>query len=150
MSQLSNVKNVREILNRHGFSFFQKAWPEFYCQPFCLPADRRAGRRWAGYRRIGNRPGLGVLTWELASRARKVVAIELDERLLPVLEETLSEFDNVTVIQGDVLKIDLGELIRQEFPGMEVVVCANLPLLYYFPPSSCACWRRGFRSRQSP
>ncbi len=93
----------------------------------------RGSQSWEALGRIPaywkSAPGLGVLTWELASRARKVVAIELDERLLPVLEETLSEFDNVTVIQGDVLKIDLGELIRQEFPGMEVVVCANLP--YY-------------------
>lgn len=74
-------------------------------------------------------PGLGVLTWELAARARKVVAVELDERLLPVLGETLAGFDNVKVIQADVLKIDLDALLRQEFPNMEVVICANLP--YY-------------------
>ncbi len=73
--------------------------------------------------------GIGVLTWELASRAKKVVAIELDDRLLPVLAETLSEFENVKIVSGDVLKIDLPSLIATEFPGMEVVVCANLP--YY-------------------
>ena len=70
-----------------------------------------------------------MLTWELAARARKVVAVELDERLLPVLGETLAGFDNVKVIQADVLKIDLDALLRQEFPNMEVVICANLP--YY-------------------
>lgn len=129
MSQLSNVKNVREILNRHGFSFSKKLGQNFIVNPSVCPRIAELGGAGpdTGVLEIG--PGLGVLTWELASRARKVVAIELDERLLPVLEETLSEFDNVTVIQGDVLKIDLGELIRREFPGMEVVVCANLP--YY-------------------
>ena len=129
MSQLSNVKNVREILNRHGFSFSKKLGQNFIVNPSVCPRIAELGGAGpdTGVLEIG--PGLGVLTWELASRARKIVAIELDERLLPVLEETLSEFDNVTVIQGDVLKIDLGELIRQEFPGMEVVVCANLP--YY-------------------
>ena len=129
MSQLSNVKNVREILNRHGFSFSKKLGQNFIVNPSVCPriAELGGAEPDTGVLEIG--PGLGVLTWELASRARKIVAIELDERLLPVLEETLSEFDNVTVIQGDVLKIDLGELIRQEFPGMEVVVCANLP--YY-------------------
>ena len=113
MSQLSNVKNVREILNRHGFSFSKKLGQNFIVNPSVCPRIAELGGAGpdTGVLEIG--PGLGVLTWELASRARKVVAIELDERLLPVLEETLSEFDNVTVIQGDVLKIDLGELIRQ-------------------------------------
>ena len=74
-------------------------------------------------------PGIGVLTNELCSIAKKVVAIELDKRLLPVLDETLGEYDNLTVVNGDVLKIDLNKLIKDEFPGMDVVVCANLP--YY-------------------
>ena len=74
-------------------------------------------------------PGIGVLTYELAQRADKVVAIELDDRLLPVLDETLGDFDNVTIIHGDVLKIDLPAVIREEFQGLDVVVCANLP--YY-------------------
>ena len=74
-------------------------------------------------------PGIGVLTSQLALRAGKVVAIELDNRLLPVLEETLSDFDNVEVIHGDVMKIDLKQLIEEKFQGMRVCVCANLP--YY-------------------
>ena len=129
MSQLSNVKNVREILNRHGFSFSKKLGQNFIVNPSVCPRIAELGGAGPDTGELEIGTGLGVLSWELASRARKIVAIELDERLLPVLEETLSEFDNVTVIQGDVLKIDLGELIRQEFPGMEVVVCANLP--YY-------------------
>ena len=68
-----------------------------------------------------------MLTAELSKRARKVVAIELDDRLLPVLEETLGERENVTVVHGDILKIDLKGLIEREFAGMEVCLCANLP-----------------------
>ena len=92
MSQLSNVKNVREILNRHGFSFSKKLGQNFIVNPSVCPRIAELGGAGpdTGVLEIG--PGLGVLTWELAFRARKVVAIELDERLLPVLEETLSEF----------------------------------------------------------
>ena len=74
-------------------------------------------------------PGIGVLTNELCQLAGKVVAVELDKRLLPVLDETLAEHDNVKVINADVLELDLNKLIAREFPGMEVVICANLP--YY-------------------
>ena len=74
-------------------------------------------------------PGIGVLTNELCQLADKVVAIELDKRLLPVLDETLAEYGNVKVINADVLELDLNKLIADEFPGMQVVICANLP--YY-------------------
>ena len=128
MSQLSNIKNVKG--SWPVTTLFQKTRSKFYCQSVDLPTDCRTGRPPrpdTGVLEIG--PGLGVLTWELAARARKVVAVELDERLLPVLGETLAGFDNVKVIQADVLKIDLDALLRQEFPNMEVVICANLP--YY-------------------
>ena len=74
-------------------------------------------------------PGIGVLTWELSQVAQKVCAIELDSRLFPVLEETLAGRDNVKLVPGDVMKLDLNQLIRQEFGGGPVCVCANLP--YY-------------------
>ena len=73
--------------------------------------------------------GIGVLTAELAKRAKKVVSLELDTRLIPVLAGTLEDFDNVEVLNADVLKTDLHELIASRFAGMRVVVCANLP--YY-------------------
>ena len=73
--------------------------------------------------------GIGVLTAELAKRAKKVVSLELDTRLIPVLAGTLEDFDNVEVLNADVLKTDLHELIASRFNGMRVVVCANLP--YY-------------------
>ena len=74
-------------------------------------------------------PGIGVLTAELARRARKVVALELDRRLLPVLSETLADFDNVEIVNEDVLKADLRAILKERFAGMEVSICANLP--YY-------------------
>lgn len=73
--------------------------------------------------------GIGVLTNELAKRADKVVAIEIDDRLMPVLAETLAEYDNVKIINADVMETDLHKLIAEEFQGMDVAVCANLP--YY-------------------
>ncbi len=74
-------------------------------------------------------PGVGVLTAELARRADKVVCIELDTRLKPILAETLEEFDNVEIIMGDVMEVDLAGIIADRFAGMPVSVCANLP--YY-------------------
>ncbi|MBR2562883.1 MAG: 16S rRNA (adenine(1518)-N(6)/adenine(1519)-N(6))-dimethyltransferase, partial [Eubacterium sp.] len=74
-------------------------------------------------------PGIGTLTQFLAQRAGRVVAIEIDEHLIPVLEETLSEYDNTTVLQADVLKVDLRELIDMYAEGLCVKVVANLP--YY-------------------
>ena len=74
-------------------------------------------------------PGIGVLTYELSQVSKKVVTIELDKRLLPVLDETLADCDNVKVINDDVMKIDLHRVIEEEFNGEEVAVCANLP--YY-------------------
>ena len=73
--------------------------------------------------------GIGVLTQELCERADRVVSIEIDKRLLPVLDETLGEYDNLTIINDDVMNLDLNRLIEEEFTGMDVVVCANLP--YY-------------------
>ncbi len=74
-------------------------------------------------------PGIGVLTNELAKNAKKVVAIEIDKALPKILKETLGDHDNVKIISGDVTKIDLHNLIAEEFEGMDVCVCANLP--YY-------------------
>lgn len=74
-------------------------------------------------------PGIGVLTAELAKRADRVVSLEIDQRLLPILQETLARFEQVKILNSDVLKTDLHRLIAEEFAGLEVVVCANLP--YY-------------------
>ncbi|MDR1002309.1 MAG: 16S rRNA (adenine(1518)-N(6)/adenine(1519)-N(6))-dimethyltransferase RsmA [Oscillospiraceae bacterium] len=130
MDKLSNIGTIRDILNRHGFSFSKALGQNFLINPSVCPrmAENAVQTQETGVIEIG--PGIGVLTAELAKRAKKVSAIELDERLLPVLSETLSEFDNVTVINADALKIDMRKLIEEHFADCkEVTVCANLP--YY-------------------
>lgn len=129
MENLSNIGTIREILSRHGFQFSKALGQNFLVNPSVCPriAEEGNAKSGAGIIEIGT--GIGVLTAELAKRADKVVAIEIDTRLLPVLDETLAEFDNIKIINEDVLKVDLNRLIAEEFAGMEVSVCANLP--YY-------------------
>lgn len=129
MENLSNISVIKDICQRFGFSFSKSLGQNFLVNPSVCPRIAEMGGAGPGVGVIEVGTGFGVLTHELAKRAEKVVAIELDARLLPVLEYTLSEHKNVKVINQDVLKVDLGQLIREEFAGMEVVVCANLP--YY-------------------
>ena len=127
--RLTDVAYIRDLLSRHGFSFAKKLGQNFLINPSVCPrmAEACGAAPDTGVLEIG--PGIGVLTRELARRAGRVVAIELDDRLPPVLHETLAGQDNVTVVQGDCLKLDLAALIREQFGAMPVSVCANLP--YY-------------------
>lgn len=127
--ELSNIGTIKDILGRHGFTFSKSLGQNFLINPSVCPkmAEQSGAKKGVGVIEVG--PGIGVLTCQLAERADKVVAIELDKRLLPVLDETLAEYDNIKIINDDILKIDLKKLIETEFSGMEVVVCANLP--YY-------------------
>ncbi len=129
MRNLSDINVIKEILSRHGFSFSKSLGQNFLINPSVCPrmAEECGAADDMGVIEIG--PGIGVLTAELAKVSGKVVSVELDSKLLPVLDETLGEFDNVKIINADVLKIDLHRLISEEFPGMRVAVCANLP--YY-------------------
>lgn len=129
MENLSNISVIREICDKFGFSFSKSLGQNFLVNPSVCPRIAEMGGAAPGVGVIEIGTGFGVLTHELAKRAEKVVAIELDARLIPVLSYTLSEHKNVKVINEDVLKVDLKKLIEEEFPGMEVVVCANLP--YY-------------------
>lgn len=129
MKRLSDIGTIKDILSRHGFTFSKSLGQNFLINPSVCPkmAELSGAGQGVGVIEVG--PGIGVLTNELCTLADKVVAIELDKRLLPVLEETLAEYDNLKVINADVLETDLHKLIEEEFSGMEVVVCANLP--YY-------------------
>ena len=126
---MTNLSTIREIADKFGFTFSKSLGQNFLINPSVCPriAEMGGADENTGAIEIGT--GFGVLTQELAKRAKKVVAIELDSRLIPVLQYTLADYDNVKVINEDVLKVDLPNLIAEEFPGMEVVVCANLP--YY-------------------
>lgn len=129
MNRLSDIGTIKDILSRHGFTFSKSLGQNFLINPSVCPrmAELSGADKGVGVIEIG--PGIGVLTNELCKLADKVVAIELDKRLLPVLEETLGVYDNLKVVNADVLETDLHKLIEEEFSGMEVVVCANLP--YY-------------------
>lgn len=129
MNNLSDIGVIKSVLARHGFTFSKALGQNFIVNPSVCPriAEEGGAKKGIGVLEVG--AGIGVLTAELAKRADKVVCVELDERLLPVLDETLGEFDNVKIINGDILKVNLPEILREEFGDMPVVVCANLP--YY-------------------
>ena len=129
MERLTDRGVIKEILTRHGFTFSNALGQNFLINPSVCPRMAEAAVQGdnVGVLEIG--PGIGVLTNELLKRAKKVVAVELDKRLLPVLDETLGEYDNLRVINADVMELDLHRLISEQFGGMDVAVCANLP--YY-------------------
>lgn len=129
MSRLSDPSYIRDVLARHGFRFSKSLGQNFLINGGVCPrmAEECGADGHTGVIEVG--PGMGVLTWELSQVARKVVAVELDKRLFPVLEETLADCGNVELVQGDILKLDLARLIGEKFGGEEVCVCANLP--YY-------------------
>ena len=133
MNRLSDIGTIKDILSRHGFTFSKSLGQNFLINPSVCPrmAEFSGAGKGVGVIEIG--PGIGVLTNELCKLADKVVAIELDKRLLPVLEETLGEYDNLKVVNADVLETDLHKLIEEEFSSMEVVVCANLPFYITSP-----------------
>lgn len=126
---LSNKVTVDKLLADHQFSFKKSLGQNFLTNPTVCPRMAElAATPTTGVLEIG--PGIGVLTAALAEQAQKVVAIELDERLRPILAETLADYPNAKVIFGDALKLDLKKLIQTEFAACSrVTVCANLP--YY-------------------
>jgi 16S rRNA (adenine1518-N6/adenine1519-N6)-dimethyltransferase len=129
VAELSNISIIKSILSKHSFTFSKKLGQNFLINSSVCPqmAAECGASVATGVLEIG--PGIGVLTCELAKIANKVVAIEIDTRLKPVLSETLKGLSNVSVLYGDVLKLDLIEIINENFAGQDVVVCANLP--YY-------------------
>lgn len=129
MPTLTDPAVIKELLQRHGFSFSRALGQNFIINPGICPRMAELGGAAPGVGVLEIGPGFGVLTAELCRRAEKVVAIELDDRLPPILAETLAEFHNVTIVPGDAMELDLAALIREHFAGMPVVVCANLP--YY-------------------
>ena len=124
---LCDERTIRELLGRHGFHFSKSMGQNFLIDPQ-VPAEIAAASgadKSCGVLEIG--PGIGPLTVELARRAGKVVSVELDRSLLPVLAETLAPYPNAEVVSGDVLKLDLAALAAEKFPGLTPMVCANLP-----------------------
>lgn len=129
MKNLSDINVIKSVLADHGFTFSKSLGQNFIINPGVCPriAEEGGAREGVGVLEVG--AGIGVLTAELAKRADKVVCVELDTRLLPVLDKTLADFNNIKIINGDILKVDLQKILEDEFGDMPVVVCANLP--YY-------------------
>lgn len=124
---LCDVNTIKALLSRHGFRFSKALGQNFLIEDW-VPRDiAEASGAGPGVGVLEVGPGIGPLTVELARRAEKVAAVELDRALLPILDETLDRFDNVNVIPGDVMKLNLQELVEGQFGGLTPLVCANLP-----------------------
>ena len=117
------------MLAQHGFHFSKAKGQNFLIAPWVPQsiAEEAGVDETAGVLEIG--PGIGPLTQQLCLRAKKVCAVELDERLEPILDITVGEFDNLEIIWNDILKLDIPALVAGEFPGLRPMACANLP--YY-------------------
>ena len=124
---LCNEKDIRALLARHGFRFSKSMGQNFLIEGW-VPrdiAEASGADQTTGVLEIG--PGIGPLTVQLARRAAKVAAVELDRALYPILDETLAPYDNVEVVPGDVMKLDLAALAADKFSGLTAIACANLP-----------------------
>ena len=128
--ELTNIGTIKDVMSRNGFTFSKALGQNFLINPTVCPRIAELGGCRSGTAAIEIGTGVGVLTKELALRCDRVLAVEIDERLRPVLAETLAEFDNIEIVFGDILKTDLSALIKEKLPDFdEIVVCANLP--YY-------------------
>ena len=124
---LCDLNTIKALLGRHGFHFSKSMGQNFLIQdwvPRGLVEGAGVGAE-NGVLEIG--PGIGPLTAQLAAAARKVVAVELDRSLLPVLSETLGDHSNVEILPADILKLDIPALVDERFPGLTPMACANLP-----------------------
>ena len=129
MKNLTNISVIKHLLEKYGFTFSKGLGQNFLINPSVCPKIAEYGFAQEGFGIIEIGTGFGTLSAELAKCADKVVAVEIDSRLIPVLDETMSEYNNFKVINEDIMKTDLKSLIESEFSGLKVAVCANLP--YY-------------------
>ncbi len=127
--RLTDISAVREILQKNGFSFSKALGQNFLINPTVCPRIAELGGCGEGVCALEIGAGAGVLTRELSLRCDRVLSLEVDERLKPVLNETLSGCDNTKVVFADAMTADLAGMIRESFGDKETVVCANLP--YY-------------------
>ena len=129
MINVCDINVMKPLLAEHGFHFSKAKGQNFLIAPWVPQsiAQEAGVDETAGVLEIG--PGIGPLTQQLALRAKKVCAVEVDERLKPILAMTVGEFDNLEILWGDVLKQDVAALVKEKFPGLRPMACANLP--YY-------------------
>ncbi len=124
---LCDIRDIKALLGRHGFHFSKSMGQNFLIESW-VPrdiAEASGANHGFGVLEIG--PGIGPLTVQLAQLADKVVSVELDKALLPVLSETLLNYDNVEIVPGDIMKVNIPELIAEKMTGLSPIACANLP-----------------------
>ena len=129
MIDVCNIHVMKPLLAEHGFHFSKAKGQNFLIASWVPQqiAEDAGVDSTAGVLEVG--PGIGPLTQQLALRAGKVCAVEVDERLKPILQMTVGEFENLEILWGDVLKQDIAALVKKKFPGLRPMACANLP--YY-------------------
>ena len=143
---LCERRTIESLLQRHGFRFSKSMGQNFLIEGW-VPRDTAevsGADDGCGVVEIG--PGIGPLTYQLCRRAARVVSVELDERLYPVLEETMGEFDNFTLVRGDVMNVDLPALVAEHFGGLRPILCANLPYNITTPVLEKCIFSRCFES----
>ena len=143
---LCDIHDIKDLLARHGFHFSKAKGQNFLTQSW-VPreiAEAAGIDESCGVLEVG--PGIGPLTEQLCLRAGKVLAVEVDERLRPVLAETLSGFQNLRIQFGDVLMQDIPALVSSEFPGLRPMACANLPYYITSPVLAALLESRAFEA----
>ncbi|MBC6696356.1 16S rRNA (adenine(1518)-N(6)/adenine(1519)-N(6))-dimethyltransferase RsmA [Terrisporobacter mayombei] len=129
MDRLSSHKATKEVVQKHNFKFSKSLGQNFLIDTNVIDRILEGARVQEGDYVIEVGPGIGTLTKEMGRTAEKVVAIEIDKTLIPILEETLSDFPNIEVVNQDILKVDVQELVKEKLNGGPVKLIANLP--YY-------------------
>lgn len=127
--RLYSPRYIKEILNRYGFQFSKSLGQNFLIDGNIVRKISQIGQVREGDHVLEIGPGIGTLTEELALNAKRVVAVEIDKNLLPILDETLQDYDNVDIIYGDILNTDIQKIIDEKMEGGPIKVVANLP--YY-------------------
>ena len=127
--ELTDITTIKDLFAKHGFSFTKSLGQNFLINPTICPKIAEQGGCTKEVCALEIGTGIGVLTKELALRSKKVVAVEIDKGLQPILNETLGDFNNIEIVFADIMELDLHQLFKEHFSGEEVVVCANLP--YY-------------------
>lgn len=146
MLDLCNIREVRELLDRHGFRF-SKAKGQNFLTASWVPqriAEKSGVDQGSGVLEIG--PGIGPLTQALCQRAGRVCAVEVDASLKPILKETLGEFENLEILWGDILKLDIPALVSEKFQGLRPMACANLPYYITSPILTALLQAKAFSS----
>lgn len=129
MAKLGNPKNTIEIIQKYDFIFQKRFGQNFLIDTHVLDKIISSAKINSGDFVLEIGPGIGTMTQYLAENAREVLAVEIDKKLIPILEETLEEYNNVTILNQDILKVDIRKLVEEKNEGRPIKVVANLP--YY-------------------